>query len=196
MFIIWQECYKVLHTKFFCVCLQGIIRKRRNPWCRNGSRWSTRRMLWSADRTSSLCCELMFTLSLSLSHRYQWKLRSLSTHTYNMLRPTLEMIFPRDLSPVRRSGPSFTFTPPPAALHRKEDKTAYQYGRVCNNVISKTVLFHPLWELDRPKKELKKWLHSPKRGSHNNNLHIYPLFWTAFAVIIIFLAQKIIMFIF
>lgn len=144
-----------------CVCLQGIIRKRRNPWCRNGSRWSTRRMLWSADRISSLCCELMFTLSLSLSHPYQWRQWSLSTHTYNMLRPALEMIFPRDLSPVRRSGPSFTFTPPPAVLHRKADKMAYQYGRVCNNVISKTVLFHPLWELDRPKKELKKWLHSP-----------------------------------
>jgi len=152
MFIIWQECIKMFYMlSFFRVCLQVITRKRRNPWCRNGSHWSTRRMLLSADRTSSLCCELMFTLSLS--HPYQWKLGSLSTHIYNMLRPTLEMIFPRDLSPVRRSGPSFTFTPPPAALHRKEDKTSYQYGRVCNNVISKTVLFHPLWELDRPKKE-------------------------------------------
>ncbi len=122
---------------------------------------------------------------LSFSNPYQWKRWSLSTHAYNMLRSTLEMIFPGDPSPVRRSGPSFTSTPPPVALHRKADKTAYQNGRVCNNVISKTVLFHPLWELDRPKKKnWKKWLHSPKRGRHyDNNPHIYPLFLTTFAVI-------------
>lgn len=100
--------------------------------------------------------------------------------------PHSKWFFPGDLSPVRRSGPSFTSTPPLVALHRKADKTAYQNRRVCNNVISKTVLFHPLWELDRPKKKKngKKWLHSPKRGSHyDNNPHIYPLFLTTFAVI-------------
>ncbi len=133
---------------------------------------------------------------LSFSNPYQWKRWSLSTHTFNILRSTLEMIFPRDLSPVTRSGPSFTSTPPPVVLRRKADKTAYQNGRVCNNVISKTVLFHPLWKLDRQFFfffEKNDFIHL-KEEAIMTITHIFTLFFNYFRSY--FLPQKMIMLIF
>lgn len=80
------------------------------------------------------------------------RLKQTRTHTSKNVEIHTWNDFPRGRERSQKVGPSFTFTLPLMALHRKTDKTPYQSRRVCNNVISKTVLFQPLWELDRPEK--------------------------------------------